>query len=125
VSEPGQRVVLADDRDPRAIPAPAATVDGTERRSQAAGWKLNLEAVATQELRDPGRGLDLFERHFGVGMDPMRQIQDFLSRRFDRSREPALGRVSGSIRTAGAGFDGQRLLLGSENPAPISGPRTA
>jgi hypothetical protein len=93
VPESGQGIVLGEDPDPwtRAWSAEAsAAADCPDRGSQASGRMLDLEPVATQDLGNPGRGLDLFEGRLRVRMNSMRQTQDLVARVLHRSCERRL-----------------------------------
>ena len=58
VAQPGQGVVLGEDPDARPVAAPAAAPRRPDGGRQAAGRMLDLEAMAGQDLGDPGRGVD-------------------------------------------------------------------
>ena len=90
VAQPGQRVVLGEDPDPRAVAAAAAGPRGADRRGQAAGRVLDLEAVGAQRVGDPRRRLDLLERRLGVGVDPVRQVEDLVAGGLDGGGDPGL-----------------------------------
>src|SRR5712692_5381478 len=63
VADAGQRVVLAEDGDGG---AGAGLDGGAEGRVHAADAFLHLEAVRTEELREPAAGLDLRVAQLGV-----------------------------------------------------------
>ena len=90
VSEARQGVVLGEDADARAVAAAAARMDGPDGRREAAGRMLDLEPVVAQDLGDPRRGLVLLERRLRVGVDPMRQLEDLATGRFDGGGDAGL-----------------------------------
>ena len=71
-----------------------------------------------EDLRDPRRRLALLEGRLGVGVDPVRQLEDLVARRLDGRGEPALGvgvrarRGRTRVRPAGQGrTSGRRSAL--------------
>ena len=97
------------------------------RRWQAAGRVLDGVPVAGQRFGDPGRGVVLLERRLGVGVDPVRQVEDLVAcrpRRPRRGAALALGvRVGGAAGDVSAGTRppgdlGPGSRQGSE-PAPF------
>ena len=85
VTEPGKRVVLGEDPDPRPI-AGSPAERGADGGREAAGRVLDGEPVTCQGLRHPGGGVRLLEGRFRVGVDPMRQVDDLVARRLDGAR---------------------------------------
>ena len=90
VSEARQGVVLGEDADARPVTAAAAGMDGPDRGREAARRMLDLEPVVAQDLGDPRRGLVLLEGRLRVGVDPMRQLEDLATGRFDGGGDAGL-----------------------------------
>ena len=76
VPETGQGVVFGQDPDPRTVPAATTRERRPDRGRERAGRLLDHEAVTGQDLGHPGGGLVLLERRLGVGVDPVRQVED-------------------------------------------------
>ena len=55
MAEAGQRVVLGEDPDPRAVAAASPAPDRADRGREAAGGVLHLVAVSRERFRDPCR----------------------------------------------------------------------
>ena len=91
VAEVGQGVVLGEDPDPRALARAAARHPSPDRRLEPARRSLDLEAVGRERLRHGRRGVLLLERRLGMGVDPMRQIEDLVARRLDHLGQAPLG----------------------------------
>ena len=102
---PGQRVVLGEDADPRAVAAAAAALTRPDGRREAAGRVLApSNPWRASDLGDPGRRLVLLEGRLRVGVDPVRQVEDLVAGRLDGRGEPRLHR---GVRF-GRGRAGQR-----------------
>ena len=102
---PGQRVVLGEDPDPRAV-GPEATGEATaDRRVEAADGVLDGVAVTADDLRHPAGGLVLLEGRLGVRVDAVRQVEDLVA--------GALDRVGGAGLEVEERLGGRRGVVGS------------
>ena len=90
VAEPGKRVVLGEDPDPRSRPAPTAPPRRPDRGLEPARRVLDLEPVAAEDVRDPAGRLAFLERRLGVGVDGVREPDDLVARRLDGGGQPSL-----------------------------------
>ena len=68
---------------------------------KAPGRVYDSEPVTFQDLRDPGGRVDLLEGGFGVGVDPMRQVDDLVARGLDRRGNASLGVFEGGGGSGG------------------------
>ena len=131
VPEPGQRVVLGEDPDPRAVAAAPAAPDGADRGGQAAGRELDLEPVPGEDLRDRRGRVVLLERRLGVGVDPVRELEDLVAGGVDGGREAGLlvgvglGGGGGGQRRQRAGLQWERGRRGPGGGRSVAraGPR--
>ena len=110
VAEPGQRVVLGEDPDPR----PGARRVRRARIARIAVGRLpagcsTVEPVPGERLGDPGRGVVLLEGRLRVGVDPVRQVEDLVARGLDGGGEPA---PSASANGSAGLVAGQRWTRG-------------
>ena len=82
VTDRRQRVVLAHDRDRRAL----AGLDRRAKRGLDAGHAaLDLEALRGEELREPGGCLDLLITELGIVVDPARELLEVVAEAIDRA----------------------------------------
>ena len=65
------------------------------------GRVLDGEPVTSQDLRDPGGRVRLLEGGFGVGVDPMRQVDDLVACRLDGRGNASLGVFEGGGGSGG------------------------
>jgi hypothetical protein len=100
-------VVFGEDSDPRPVATASAAPDRADGRSEAARGMLDREPMATEHLRDPGRGLDFLERGLRVRMDPVGEIDDLVPAGFDGRSQPIL---LVRVRAGGRGGDAGRQL---------------
>ena len=107
VAQTGQRVVLGEDPDPRAVARRARRAgSAADRGGEAAGRMLDRRSRgARSDLGDPGRGLVLLERGLRVGVDPVRQLEDLVAGGLDGRGEAGLGvgeRLGGAMAVSAA-----------------------
>ena len=118
VAEAGQGVVLGEDPDPRAVAATTAAAASHGPRSRGCRPDARPRSRGGSAPRRPRPRHDLLERRLGIGVDPMRQVEDLVAGRLDgggergpcRSAYGAAGRDGGQSRTRGppaAGRDGR------------------
>ena len=91
VAEPGQRVVLGEDPDPRPVAGPdRGAWRGSRSRRLPAGCST-ANPWRRQDSRRPRPRRGLLEGGLGVGVDPMRQVDDLVAGRLDGRGEAGLG----------------------------------
>src|SRR6266850_1719857 len=81
VTDPGQRVVLAEDRDRWPVAGPDG---GAKRRRHAGHPALDREALLVEELGEPRGRLDLLVRQLGIVVDLSRQLLEIVGKTIDR-----------------------------------------
>ena len=100
VTEAGQGVVLGEDPDPRAVAAATAAARRPDRGRRACPPASRPRTVPRELFGDPGRGLALLEGDLGIGVDPVRQVEDLVAVRLDGGGEARLRLGVGRRRDA-------------------------
>jgi hypothetical protein len=91
VADPGQRIVLRQDRDRR--PRAGALDRRAERGRQAADAPLDPRPVLLEELGEPGVRPLFLEGELGVAMDPVRERLQLVGEAVHRLGDLRLERV--------------------------------
>src|SRR5206468_7830259 len=81
VADLRQRVVLAEDRDSRAV---AGLERRAERGLHAGDTALHLEALRVEELREPRRRLHFVVSELGVVVNPVREFLEIVTQAVHR-----------------------------------------
>ena len=107
---PGSASYSARIADARTVVAEPAGPHGPDRGREAARRMLDGEPVPLEDLGHPCRGPHLLERRLGVGVDPVRQVDDLDPGGVDGAGEPGF-RVAERLGGLDVGQGWQTVLL--------------